>query len=146
AAAFFGTNWIAHGTLIPPYAHRSDGPVLVSLVAEQTSENREASAPAAAAPPGAEASAATDLPTVEQLAAEVRAADALHPRNRDEPLRITPTAQPDRWLVETEQRHQRFALRRDATDEHRWNLHRWDNWYDYPGSYWTTPRRGVDRG
>lgn len=135
AAAFFGTNSIAHGTLIPPYAHRSDGPVLVSLVTEQASENREASAPAAA-----------DLPTAEQLAAELRAADALHPRNRDEPLRITPTAQPDRWLVETEQGHQRFALRRDVAEEHRWNLHRWDNWYDYPGSYWTTPRRGVDRG
>lgn len=135
AAAFFGTNWIAHGTLIPPYAHRSDGPVLVSLVTEQASENREASAPAAAG-----------LPTAEQLAAELRAADALHPRNRDEPLRITPTAQPDRWLVETEQGHQRFALRRDVAEEHRWNVHRWDNWYDYPGSYWTTPRRGVDRG
>lgn len=25
AAAFFGTNWIAHGTLAPPYAHRSGG-------------------------------------------------------------------------------------------------------------------------
>lgn len=135
AAAFFGTNSIAHGTLIPPYAHRSDGPVLVSLVTEQASANREASA-----------SAAAGLPTAEQLAAELRAADALHPRNRDEPLRLTPTAQPDRWLVETEQRHQRFALRRDATEEHRWNVHRWDNWYDYPGSYWTTPRRGVDRG
>lgn len=135
AAAFFGTNSIAHGTLIPPYAHRSDGPVLVSLVTEQASANREASA-----------SAAAGLPTAEQLAAELRAADALHPRNRDEPLRITPTAEPDRWLVETEQRHQRFALRRDATEEHRWNVHRWDNWYDYPGSYWTTPRRGVDRG
>lgn len=135
AAAFFGTNSIAHGTLIPPYAHRSDGPVLVSLVTEQASANREASA-----------SAAAGLPTAEQLAAELRAADALHPRNRDEPLRLTPTAEPDRWLVETEQRHQRFALRRDATEEHRWNVHRWDNWYDYPGSYWTTPRRGVDRG
>lgn len=21
-----------------------------------------------------------------------------------------------------------------------------DNWYDYPGSYWTSPRRGVDKG
>lgn len=51
AAAFLGTNWIAHGTLIPPYAHRS-------------TENPE------------------------------------------------------------------------------------DNWYDYPGSYWTDPqkRTGVDRG
>lgn len=145
-AAFFGTNWIAHGTLIPPYAHRSDGPVLVSLVTEQASEEREASAPPNAAPAAAETSADAVLPSAEQIGAELRAVDALHPRNRDEPLRITPTADPDRWLVETAQGHQRFALRRDATAEQRWNLHRWDNWYDYPGSYWTTPRRGVDRG
>ncbi len=125
AAAFFGTNWLAHQTLIPPYAHRSDGPVLVSLITEQAN---------------------AELPTAEQIAAKLRAADALHPRNRDEPLRIASTAQADRWLVETEQRHQRFVLRRDPADEHRWNVHRWDNWYDYPGSYWTTPRRGVDRG
>lgn len=25
AAAFFGTNWLAHNTLVPPYAHRSEG-------------------------------------------------------------------------------------------------------------------------
>lgn len=154
AAAFFGTNWIAHGTLIPPYAHRSDGPVIASLVASQTDDNA-ASTPSAAAPPtaaptaellAAESPAAAGLPTAEQIAAELRAGEALHPRNRDQPLRITPTAQVERWLVETEQGHQRFALRRDAADEYRWNLHRWDNWYDYPGSYWTTPRRGVDRG
>ena len=149
-AAFFGTNWIAHGTLIPPYAHRSDGPVIASLVASPATEPSAASVPSAATPPTADSpaaeSAAAGLPTAEQIAAELRAGEALHPRNRDQPLRLSPTAQADRWLVETEQGHQRFALRRDAADANRWNVHRWDNWYDYPGSYWTTSRRGVDRG
>ena len=27
-----------------------------------------------------------------------------------------------------------------------WEVRRWDNWYEYTGSYWMTPRKGVDRG
>lgn len=126
AVAFFGTNWAAHQSLIPPYAHRSDGPVVASMVLADG--------------PDAESSA-------ERLREQVLATGEVLAQNTDGPLRVTPTQSSDRWVVETENANQRFALRRDEnSDGNRWNLHRWNHWYDYPGSYWLTPRRGVDKG
>ncbi len=138
AAAFFGTNWAAHHSLIPPYAHRSDGPVIASVAVNGDRND------------GVDGSlATTDLPMIESIAAELLTSGELHPRNADSPLRLLPTQSEDRWVVETENGNQRFALLREDVGDaqgRNWNLHRWDNWYDYPGSYWTTPRRGVDRG
>jgi hypothetical protein len=70
------------------------------------------------------------------------------------------STKPDRWIIETKDGNRRFALIRaadaNASGTHAsgtktsvtaaWNVCQWDNWYDYAGSYWTTPRKGVDRG
>jgi len=120
-AAFFGTNWLAHQSLIPPYAHRGDGPVIATL-------------------------AFSGVPQLEQISDELSVSGEVRSQNRESQLRLIPTASEDRWVVETANGNQRFALRRADEGENRWNLRRWDHWYDYPGSYWMTPRRGVDRG
>ena len=126
AVAFFGTNWAAHQSLIPPYAHRSDGPVIASVtfVGEPTD------------------AAATAL-----IRDQLLGSGELLGENAQGPVRVTATATADRWVVETDNANQRFALRpAQPKNGDRWNLHRWNHWYEYPGSYWMTPRRGVDKG
>jgi hypothetical protein len=60
-------------------------------------------------------------------------------------------------VIEVGGGNQRFALIRRGADAGKgdaggrdagsdWEIRRWDRWYEYPGSYWITPRRGVDRG
>ncbi len=133
AAAFFGTNWIAHQSLRPPYAHRSDGGVLVSLSAESGQP-----------PP---------LDAILDAASKVGGLWSGVTEGGGDRFELLPTLDPDRWIVEHSQSGRRLALRRDRTGgpaingaESRWNLHAWDHWYDYPGSYWTGERHGVDRG
>jgi hypothetical protein len=138
AAAFFGTNWIAHQSLIPPYAHRSDGPMIARVPLNGS-----------ASPQTDAMDSAIELPSVEAIRAKLLDSDALHPINQDSPLRLISTDTEDRWIVETENGNQRFALRCGGPGQPPpgdWHLYRWDSWYDYPGSYWMTQRRGVDRG
>lgn len=127
AAAFFGTNWIAHQTLIPPYAHRSDGPVIGRVRAPERTDV---------------------LPSIEAITEAIRRSGELHPRHADAELQVLDAHGADRWKVQTRDGQQRFVLQRGEVDNdgRRWLLRRWDNWYDYPGSYWTGERRGVDRG
>lgn len=124
-AAFFGTNWAANASWIPPYLHRDDGPVIGNL--------RLAGEPSAAV-----------------IAEALAATGELHPRHRDTPLAIVATASPDRRIVDVGGGNQRFALVAPAAGtldgQRDWEIRRWDHWYDYPGSYWMTPRKGVDRG
>ncbi len=61
-------------------------------------------------------------------------------------LRLVPTSEPARWIVQNTDRSLQYALVRQSEEASRWTLHQWDHWYDYPGSYWTKPRPGVDAG
>jgi hypothetical protein len=126
AVAFFGTNWAAHQSLIPPYAHRSDGPVIASVTF-----------------PGEP----TDESVIAVIGERLLASGEVFSQNAGGPFRVAATGTADRWVVETDNSNQRFALRRTQPPSgDRWNLHRWNHWYEYPGSYWMTPRRGVDKG
>ncbi len=120
AAGFFGTNYVAHGTLVPAYGHRSDGPVVATVSRGTAAELDQ-----------------------EKLTHDVR--EALRQGGwelSDEALvlRYQPGA---RWGIWDRQGHHRFALvaTGDAIE-----IRPWNNWYDYAGSYWITPRQGVDRG
>lgn len=124
AIAFFGTNWLAHQSLIPPYAHRGDGALIAAL----------------------ETSGAPSEEAVQQEVRDrLRQSEELHPINQNSELLFSQRHDAAHWLVETDNGNQRFSLKQ-LTAGGRWQLHRWDQWYDYPGSYWQTPRRGVDRG
>jgi hypothetical protein len=118
AAAFFGTNWIAHQSLRPPYAHRGDG----ALIGEFTSE--------------------ADVPD-DGFRAEIRrqlSEGSVEPPSST--LAIDASDEAGRWVVRNGERQ--FALVKDGD---RWQLRHWDDWYEYPGTYWKEgTRRGVDRG
>ncbi len=130
AAAFLGTNYLAHGTPVPAYAHRSDGPVIATVPRELTRQLDDvlANAPAESTP---------GVPS-EVLAALTEAGTVLS----DDAI-LQPASPGVRWVIWDRQGHVRLAV--VATDE-RIEIRRWDNWYDYSGSYWTTERQGVDRG
>ena len=117
-AAFFSTNWIAHQSLRPPYAHTRTG----SLIAELDSPLREPDA---------------------DLTEECRM--ALIPSDLatfDAAMQIVPSQEDDRLIVRVNER--RYAL---IQVEGRWQLCYWDDWYEYPGTYWSEDaRQGFDRG
>lgn len=119
AVAFFGTNWIAHESLRPPYAHRGNGPEVTRV----TIENPQ-----------------TEFPDI----GPVRAALIEAGEEIDERMAILGSTDEGRWMAITESGNDRYAvLRRGST----WQICRWDDWYEYEGSYWTGGRRqGVDRG
>jgi hypothetical protein len=71
-------------------------------------------------------------------------------------IELLPSSIANRWIVQTKDGNRRFSLVRkpDAAGDlsvgdaskRVWEFRQWDHWYDYPKSYWTTPRKGVDRG
>jgi hypothetical protein len=120
AAAALGTNIVAHGDWRTPYAHRKDGPNIGSLGD----------------------SLATEL-NARRIPIEARRGLSL-----SDEATVTVERRGDRWVVFDPATHTRLALVRSpegAPLEIR--VHAWDNWYDYPGSYWTPKNlAGVDRG
>jgi len=118
--AFMITNHLAHQSIRPPYMHRSDGSIMG--VFEATTDN--------------------GVPTVKQVGDWFRDRQDMPKRDAEFVLLATPV--PNRWIIETKDGNLRFAL--NQAEGKRWNVCQWDNWYDYAGSYWTAPRKGVDRG
>jgi hypothetical protein len=117
AIGFFGTNWLAHHSWRPPYAHRGNGELIAGL----------------------DVSAEDPAATIPAMTQVLRSQGLLPPQSE---LQLEPSGEAGRWVVLAGQ--QQFALVRDAS---RWQLHHWDDWYDYPGTYWRDGvRRGVDRG
>jgi hypothetical protein len=116
--AFFGTNWAAHQSLRPPYAHRGDG----QYIAELASEIR---------------------PPDETLTEEVRMALVTQGlAGYQTPMSISPSDDADRWIVMVDENRYALVIR-----DNRWKLSDWDDWYEYPGTYWKEGvRRGVDKG
>ena len=119
AACFFGTNYAAHGSWRPPYDHRADGPLIARLPEKLANE--------------------LDLERIPNDLREAVDEDGF-------PLSATPAVQvrqPNkRWVLVDQVHGNRFALERV---EGGIELRRWDNWYDYEGSYWLNAK-GVDRG
>ncbi|QEG41999.1 hypothetical protein [Roseimaritima ulvae] len=119
AAGFFGTNWIAHQSLRPPYAHRGNGDLIAELDA--------AEAPA-------------KLPDI----AKIREALIAGGETIDERMGLLQSHREGRYMAATESGNQRYAVVREGS---RWQLRHWDDWYEYEGSYWTGDgRSGVDLG
>lgn len=120
AAAFFGTNYLSHGTLVPPYAQRTDGKVLATLPLSTTRDLDQ-----------------------QQITEQVR--QALHEQGialSDQAL-IVEDRPGERWTIWDRVGAYRYAVVRGT--EHV-DVRKWGNWYHYPGSYWMTERQGVDRG
>ena len=115
AVAFFGTNWIAHQSLRPPYTHRGDGDLIATI--DTTPQNVDALRPV----------------LVEQSLADGESDIQLGPSRKTDRTRVVVDGAKQFGLIE----------RPDGTSE----LRSWDDWYDYPSSYWVDgKRRGVDVG
>lgn len=100
AAAFFGTNWIAHRSLAMPYAHRGVGD-------------------------GIEVVDSPDQFDASKWRREV-------------------SDEPGRWRLWSLTGERSRAI---VASGDRFEIRQWDDWYEYPGSYWQDGRRvGVDRG
>ncbi|TWU02478.1 hypothetical protein [Stieleria varia] len=118
AIAFFVTNYAAHGCLRPPYMHRGDGSVLALVSAAEN-----------------ELPAALDV--IDELAKAKR-------EFADSEVTIEPTDDQDRWRAVVNG-HRFYALKQSSPTE--FEIRDWDDWYDYPTSYWIGDRRrGVDKG
>lgn len=136
AAAFFGTNYLAHQTLIPPYMHRSQGEVLFSYEAGDEAVERLNSGEI-----GPALTAAFELASLELSENAV--------------VESRQIGDVKAWTVNdvVDRRGEKYRLLRrgDQID-----VHAWDDWYDYNyecngrvrASYWRNPdaQSRVDRG
>ena len=121
AAAALGTNITAHGDWRTPYAHRQDGPKIGSLNDALATELNEGRVPG-------------DLKKTFSLSDQA----TLSVERRGE-----------RWVVFDPAAQVRMTLDRspEGVSPTEIRVHAWDNWYDYPGSYWRPENlEGVDRG
>jgi hypothetical protein len=127
--AFTATTYIAHGDLRPPYAHRGVGPEITRIAIE--SSNSPLAAATSGAAPG---------PSLAPIRQALQSQSI--PVSTSAILRLAKRLGHWELWDETEQR--RFAIVRQDGD---WSIRHWDDWYDYPGSYWLEEnKRGVDRG
>ncbi|QDT06637.1 hypothetical protein K227x_50530 [Rubripirellula lacrimiformis] len=122
AIGFFGTNWMAHQSLKPAYGHRGVGSLIARIDSAGDSSSNDPDSP---------------------LATEIQSIlsdKGLAPS--DATFQITPSDEAGRFVVQAD--GHLFAL---VNQESAWQLSHWDDWYEYPGSYWKDGRRrGVDRG
>lgn len=124
AIAFLATNYWAHGSLRPPYAHRSDGEVVGIL--DGFLEKRELKLGIVAEDIRDDISSAINVELTSQLEF------LFHEGN------------PGRLIMRDESANLQFAVKARGNSL---VIREWDNWYDYPRSYWFDGnRQGVDKG
>ncbi|MCA9155179.1 MAG: hypothetical protein KDA59_06150 [Planctomycetales bacterium] len=125
AAAFWGTNYWAHGTWRPPYTFRSDGPVLTTVEAHNL----------------AEIAYQMDSGRVPGELAEATASIGI---SLSRGTKVTRPRDEFRWVIWDLDGQDRLAV---ILDHDRLLIRDWANWYEYPGSYWTEGQKsGIDQG
>ncbi|MFI4875865.1 MAG: hypothetical protein ACIALR_11025, partial [Blastopirellula sp. JB062] len=125
AIASFGTTYWAHGSWIPPYAHRSDGPAIAQLD-EKVADD-----------------AASELNDA-KVPASVRTAFAEHGVTLSESPELQVREPGSRWVLDDPVVDRRWALQ--AVDDVI-EIRTWDRWYDYADTYWRAGvKKGVDLG
>lgn len=121
AAAFFLTNYWAHGSWSPPYAHRGDGPQVVAAEGDHRAEIQAGTIP---------------QPLRQKLSESgigLSAQAALQPRWSGQG-----------WMIWDPESQTRLAV---SADERSVQAFVWDQWYEYELSYWLDARKaGVDLG
>lgn len=117
--AFFALNYVAHGEISPAYAHRDAGPKLFEIDVSD----------------GANL-ALTDVCRAIEDQNIACSQNATLRRARRE----------NTWEFLDETNGQHFALKPLADSSGSLAVHQWNDWYDYPGSYWADAKKGVDQG
>ena len=133
-ALFFGTNFWAHQTFVPAYAHRSDGNTVATIETDKLL-NDMGQLDNGKLPD----SIKDELPESYRFSAiEVAAGDwGWTPKDTQ------------RWLVRDRVSSKQFVIaKKESSDA--FQIRQRGNWYEYPGSYWLASneayRSQVDRG
>ncbi len=131
--AFFWTNFVAHDEWRPAYSHRGDGPVLATARGEFSKTLNGGSLPPELIEPVS--GLRPDLP--ENWAGTCRVVPGQWPHEADR-----------RWILYFRSSHEPliFAIPAEAGPL---EIRGRANWYEYPGSYWSTAndaKSSVDRG
>ncbi len=137
--AIVGMNWYAHGDWRPPYYHREAlGKLLASVNNEQLATELKSTGVQSITPEQAARLVATfDQELVKQ---ELNATSfvAVEPARRESTMRLIALDAADQSM------QRRFAV---VIADGRFDIHAWNDWYDYPSSYWLAEnKRGVDLG
>ncbi len=123
AIAFFVTNYLAHGVWRPAYAHRDLGSKVVDVPVEATN---------------------TPVDLQQQIEPILAACAAKGIQLSPESV-VRPARREGVYELWDERNQYRLGLRLDRKDTI--GVYTWDDWYDYPNSYWIGDRKkGVDRG
>ena len=138
AAAFFGTNYIAHQQLKLPYMQRGDGQIVASLEGDFETQLDRGKLPAEirAAAKASQQGYEFEVPTV------TKGAWPSSPENEK------------RWVIRDKFSATQMSVvavaAKDDPSLLDYEIRAWGNWYDYPGSYWLTENEEnkslVDRG
>ena len=171
AVGFFGTNYQAHQQFKMPYMHRGDGEVVASLTGDFESQLNLGELPdeirAAASDryefkvpvvtKGAWPSSPADetrwvvrdkISANQMSVVRVAADEQDEDVGRDDDSQIEPNEDPNAGPIEDLDED----LAESGTDvwAASYEVRAWDNWYDYPGSYWLSEndenKSAVDRG
>jgi len=146
AAAFLLTNHWAHNDWRPPYSHRGlgakIGQVDLDLTSLQSAIDRK-----------------EDLAKIQQLPEQQEWIEQVRQQIADSGSSITPQARVIQarlggvFQVIDESTSHRVALAQtkpptpNSSPKGTWNIYEWDDWYDYPKSYWLPGvKKGVDLG
>lgn len=122
AGAALFTNYLAHDSWRPPYAHRNkDGRVISVVPLDAGRELAEANVP--------------------KIVKEKMAAAGIELSNE---AKISPRARDERWVLWEPTSERRFAIARHGDV---YEIRQWDDWYEFDGSYWSSGKQnGVDKG
>jgi hypothetical protein len=121
AAGFFGTNFLAHGSWRPPYAHRGNGPVVAVCIGNYTAEVGRGEVPAA----------------LRQVLSDIDI-------ELSEQTTVKPRRSGEGWVLWDPKGHDRLALEADRASL---RAMAWDHWYEHDDSYWFGDQKSdVDLG
>lgn len=118
-AGFFGTNFLAHGELIPPYMHRSDGKELFVIKGDHAE-----SLDSGKLPEDMKDSLDTSQPDLNFSFPQIVKGDW---PGTEEGL--------TRWVVRDSESDAQYAVQHKVGTD-RFSIHKWSNWYEFPDSYW----------
>ena len=143
-AGIFGTNYWAHQSWKTPYAHRGDGDVLEEFQWEETAESKTDETPESF---GEATSVDVSQSLRDKLSETDSLKDAVAIHIRKLSLGGFEAVGDFDHLGETQQRQFKITANPKRQGGNDWMILEWDDWYEYPGSYWRSgQRRGVDLG
>jgi len=125
-APFLAVNYYVHDSLRPPYAHWGDGDLLASTEQPVETQLDRGDLPDDLRKRMTDAGA--------ELSEQVRVEAKDRKEGEDAELR---------WVLIDDGRNEKYSVVKRGPVV---NVYEWDNWYDFPGSYWAGERKGPDRG